>query len=256
MLPQALAIQWQYIRLAVMFYTRIPVGTIQNYDQDVLNRTSRYFTLVGALVGALCALVFWLCSQYFPQGLAAVLSTAFGVWLTGAFHEDGLADACDGLGGGWDKAKILEIMKDSRIGTYGFAGLALTLSLKCMALSALPMAWVVAALLAGHVASRWCASLTMWCLNYVRLDENSKTKPITKEFENKDFAVSSCIALVFIMVCLPMWALPALLGMLPFGLYLAFKLHQWLGGYTGDGLGAMQQVTEVGFYLGLLAVVN
>ena len=252
----ALKTQWAYVRLAVMFYTRIPVGTIENYDQEVMNRTSRYFTLVGALVGVLCALVFALASQFFPQSLAVVLSTAFGVWLTGAFHEDGLADACDGLGGGWDKAKILDIMKDSRIGTYGFVGLALTVTLKCMALSALPAAWVVAALIAGHVASRWSASLTMWCLSYVRLDETSKAKPITKQFERQDFMLSSGIAVIVLFACLPLNVLPALLGMVAPGFYLAYKLKQWLGGYTGDGLGAIQQVTEVGFYLGLVVVLS
>ena len=245
--------EFQLLRYAVMFYTRIPVGSQLNYDQSIDDHASRYFTAIGWLVGGLCALVFVLSNAYFPQVLAVLLSTAFGIWLTGAFHEDGLADSCDGLGGGWDTERILEIMKDSRIGTYGFAGLSLVLACKVSALASLPATWVPVALLGGHVLSRWCANATMYWMEYVRLDESSKAKPVTKGFEPRDFLIASLVCLpVFLILPATYWW--AIGGMAPFAAYFAYQIRKWLGGYTGDALGAMQQLTELGFYLGFLAL--
>lgn len=245
----------QLFRYALMFYTRIPVGSLKHYDQSLDDHASRYFTAIGWLVGGLCALVFVLAHAIFPVYIAVLLSTAFGIWLTGAFHEDGLADCCDGLGGGWSTEKILEIMKDSRIGTYGFAGLSLVLASKITALASLPIEWISMAMVCAHVLSRWCACATMYWMTYVRLDETSKAKPITKGFARKDFIIAGCIALPALWCLLPA-NICALIGMIPFAAYLAWQLKKWLGGYTGDTLGAMQQVTELGFYLGLLASLS
>lgn len=246
--------QWQLLCYALMFYTRLPVRLSGAYDPAMNDHASRYFTAVGWLVGALCALVFYLTEPYFGQSLAVLLSTAFGIWLTGAFHEDGLADTCDGMGGGWSREKILEIMKDSRIGTYGVVGLGLVLSIKVLALSTLPSTWVALALIIGHVFSRWCANLCMYVMDYVRLDELSKAKPVTKAFAKQDFLIASVIAGPALCL-LPLSVWPALLGAAPLAAYLAYQLRKWLGGYTGDTLGAMQQLCELGVYLGLLVVL-
>ena len=109
--------------IAVAFFTRIPVPASVEFSQASLNRASRYFPAVGWLTGVLCAAALWLFMQVFPQDVAVVLSIAVSLLLTGCFHEDGLADSSDGMGGGWTREQKLSIMKDSRIGTYGAAAL-------------------------------------------------------------------------------------------------------------------------------------
>ena len=111
--------------VALMFFTRIPMPRWVPFDEARLNGASRYFPLVGLLVGAVAALVYGVAVNLWSPALALVLATAATVLLTGAFHEDGFADVCDGFGGGWDREQVLSIMKDSRIGTYGTVGLGL-----------------------------------------------------------------------------------------------------------------------------------
>lgn len=249
-----LAQQWHLFRCAVMFYTRIPVGTLKHYDQDTMDRASRYFSLVGWLVGAFAVLVYLLAEQFFTQGLTVLLSMAATIWLTGAFHEDGLADSCDGLGGGWTQERILEIMKDSRLGTYGAIGLFLVLATKFLALSEIPGQLMCAVLMAGHVVSRFCASMVMLFLPYVRLDESSKAKPITKGFDKTDALYVTAFTLpVFLLLPVELWL--ALLGILPLAGYFIYQIRKWLKGYTGDALGAVQQLSELGIYLGVVAIL-
>jgi adenosylcobinamide-GDP ribazoletransferase len=247
--------QFLLFRCAVMFYTRIPVGILAQFDQNTMDQASRYFTLVGWLVGLFAVLVYWLGLQIFPATLAVALSMIATIWLTGAFHEDGLADSCDGLGGGWTQERILEIMKDSRVGTYGAIGLFGVLSVKFLALSALQPETVIVFLLAGHVMSRWIANLVMLLLPYVRLDESSKAKPITKGFAARDAWIASAFVLP-VFVVLPSESWLALLGALPLTLYFVYLIKRWLHGYTGDTLGAVQQLSEVGIYLGAVAVMH
>ena len=112
---------------AVQYYTRIPCPRWVGHSQDQLNEASKYFPLMGWIVGGASAGVFYLAQFIFPVSISVLLSMAAGILLTGAFHEDGFADTCDGFGGGWTKAEVLEIMKDSRIGSYGTIGLVLIL---------------------------------------------------------------------------------------------------------------------------------
>jgi len=182
-----------------------------------------------------------------------LLSMAATIYATGAFHEDGLSDTADGLGGGWDKARILAIMKDSRVGSYGVVALVLALLGKFALLSGIDAALVPAALLAGHAVSRLCATLIMATLDYARDDESSKARPATSRPSLASLLLAAGFAL------LPLFVLPlakALAGIVLAALaaaWLAGKFRRWLGGYTGDCLGAVQQVTEVAFYLGFFA---
>jgi cobalamin synthase len=136
------------------------------------------FPAVGLLVGGIGALVYWLALRL-AAAVAVLLSMAATICATGAFHEDGLSDTADGLGGGWDKARILAIMKDSRVGSYGVVALVLALLGKFALLSGIDAALVPAALLAGHAVSRLCATLIMATLDYARDDESSKARPAT-----------------------------------------------------------------------------
>jgi len=119
---------------ALGIFTRIPVPAWVPWSPERLNHAARYFPLVGWIVGAVAAAGLYLASLLLPVSVAVLLSMALALRLTGAFHEDGWADTCDGLGGGWDKLQALAIMKDSRIGTYGAAGLMLMLASKAAAL--------------------------------------------------------------------------------------------------------------------------
>lgn len=108
---------------ALMFFTRIPVPGSIPYSKELLNKALRFFPLVGGIVGGIGAGILWLGMLIFPFPLALLLSMVVTIFITGAFHEDGFADFCDGYGGGITKERILEIMKDSRLGTYGTIGL-------------------------------------------------------------------------------------------------------------------------------------
>ena len=134
--------------LAVQFLTRWPVRVSGVFSEEGLSAMVRYYPLVGALIGAFAGGVFWLAHLVFPMSLAVVLSTAASLIATGALHEDGFADVCDGLGG-TDREKTLAIMRDSRLGTYGAAGLGLMLATKILALVALPSHIVPWLLVAG-----------------------------------------------------------------------------------------------------------
>ncbi|KZX75555.1 hypothetical protein A3715_14270 [Oleiphilus sp. HI0009] len=247
--------QLQLIHYALMFYTRIPLPSLSNVDQSTQDHASRYFPLVGWLVGSTTALAFILLSHIFSQELSILLVILLGIYMTGAFHEDGLADTCDGLGGGWSQEHILNIMKDSRLGTYGAVGLFFALALKFIALMQLPADYVPVVILVAHVFSRWYSVLVMRMMQYVRLDETSKAKPITKRFGNKDFSIATVLSFPALILLPPNTIIAVVLMGLPV-YYLAIKLKRWLGGYTGDALGAIQQISEIGFLLAVLALLR
>ena len=129
--------QWHLLLLAVSFFTRIPVKLKVDVTANMLNQASRYFALVGVFIGVGSALVFYLAASVMPVELALLIAMATSVFLTGAFHEDGWADVWDGFGGGWTVENKLNIMKDSRLGTYGAAALFFILMIKYQTLLAL-----------------------------------------------------------------------------------------------------------------------
>ena len=223
------------------------------HSAEALNRSARYFPAVGLVIGGIGALVFLGASLFWPQAVAVLLSMAATIYATGAFHEDGLADMVDGLGGGWDKLRILEIMKDSRVGSYGVVALVLALLGKFVLLVALDATLVPFALLAGHAVSRFCSTVLLATMDYVREDLLAKAKPLATRLSGGEMLV----ALGFVIAVLALLPLEkavagcALATLATF--WLAGKFKRWLGGYTGDCLGATQQVSEIAFYLGLLA---
>ncbi len=236
--------------IALGFLTRLPIPSSIAFSQQRLNLAARYFPWVGWLIGALCAAVLWLCALVFPLPVAVVLVMVFSLFLTGGFHEDGLADTCDGIGGGWSIEQKLSIMKDSRLGTYGALGLICALLIKHQSLVNLFAPCL--ALLVAHPLSRLVPVLLMRWLDYVQQDRASKVKPLAMSLDGTSFIVALIgggLALIFSM---GQW--PILLLWLVF-LVVASRwwLMKHLGGYTGDTLGAVQQVAELGIYLVLLA---
>ena len=122
---------------SLMFYTRIPCPKYVDHSEEYLNKATRYFPLVGIIVGVISFIFYWISNQIFNVQISVIISIAAGILVTGAFHEDGFADTFDGFGGGWTKEKILEIMKDSRVGVYGVISIVILLFLKIFSLTSL-----------------------------------------------------------------------------------------------------------------------
>lgn len=241
--------QWHYFLTAVMFFTRIPIR-FNHFDEADLNKATRFFPLVGILVGAMGALMFWLSDILLPLEVALLLSMGFTILLTGAFHEDGLADATDGLGGGFNSEQMLTIMVDSRIGSYGAIGLVMVLLTKYQALSYQSAVFIPASMIAGHSISRLCVVLVMFTQSYVKAV--GKSKPLATQLNIDELVIATFFGLLP-MAFLDIKFLAALVPVVVVWLWFSAKIRLRIGGYTGDCLGAMQQLTEVAFYIGLLA---
>lgn len=240
--------------VAMQFLTRLPVPD-RGWSPGRMAATPRWYPAVGLLVGAIAGLAYWAAARVFPPDLAALISTAAGLLATGCFHEDGFADTCDGLGGGATRARKLEIMRDSRLGTYGAAGLGLMLGAKVLSLAALPPAAVPLLLIAGHAASRASSVLVIATSRYLR--DAGTGKPIASGIAAGGLAVALATAGLAVAALAAILPWPALLGGCA-GLALGHAVmrrafERQLGGYTGDCLGAVQQTSELGFYLGVLA---
>ncbi|WP_301387976.1 adenosylcobinamide-GDP ribazoletransferase [Thalassolituus sp. UBA2590] len=236
--------------IAVAFFTRIPVPASVEFSQASLNRASRYFPAVGWLIGALCATALWLLMLVFPQNVAVLISIAISLLLTGCFHEDGLADTCDGLGGGWTREQKLSIMKDSRIGTYGAAALWVSLTLKFVVLSQLINP--VLALLVAHPLSRIIPTVFIAAMSYVSDVDTSKAKPLAESGSGADTAIAIITGLIALMFINNPFIILLVLLVLAGVAYVFLKRQ--IGGFTGDALGAVQQVSELAIYLSLLAL--
>jgi adenosylcobinamide-GDP ribazoletransferase len=252
---------------ALMFYTRIPCPKNIDHNPDYLNKASRYFPLIGWIVGAIAFGVYAAASWLWNAEIGMVLSMIASVLVTGAFHEDGFADVCDGFGGGWTKTKILTIMKDSAIGAYGAIGLVLLFLLKYMSLVTLAkgdslftnyssLFTLFLVFITGHSLSRLAAISIVFTHEYSREDATSKSKPIAQQYSWKEVVGALLFGLVPLLVLLSNHAIIGLV-VLPVFLaryFLARYFQKWIDGYTGDCLGATQQVCEVIFYLSLLAI--
>lgn len=252
------------ILTAIQFFTRLPVPAWVGHSAQQLEQAARYLPLVGMLAGAIAAAVLWISAQLLPLPVAVVLSMTAGILATGAFHEDGLSDFADGFGGGHTKEKMLAIMKDSRVGAYGVIALVLVLLLKYQALLELcgkhSLMLAAAALIAAHCVSRLMAVSIMFTLRYVREDDSARARPAA-QLSRFSFTVSlltgiAALGLLYFANAHPAAILAAAASTLLMRAYLARRLQQRLGGYTGDCLGAVQQLSELAFYLGLIAALR
>lgn len=251
---------------ALMFYTRIPCPKNIDHNPDYLNKASRYFPLIGWIVGGISFLVYYASAVLFTNEIAVILAIIAGILTTGAFHEDGFADVCDGFGGGWTKEKILLIMKDSAIGAYGAIGLVLLFLLKFQALHNLINKSEIVNLqssissfllfVSAHSVSRLAAISIVFTHQYSREDASSKSKPIAKSFTWKEVIGALFFGLLPLVV-LSFFQWQLLLALIPVFIarfFLARYFQKWIDGYTGDCLGATQQVCEVFFYLSIIGI--
>ncbi|MCC5867866.1 MAG: adenosylcobinamide-GDP ribazoletransferase [Gammaproteobacteria bacterium] len=244
--------QLRLLLYAVQFLTRVPVPAWVGHTPDMLERSVRYYPLVGGLVGLGGGIVYLLASLVFAPLVAAVLSVLATVLLTGAFHEDGLADTWDGVGGGLDRERVLEIMRDSRIGTYGGAALVFTLLLRVSALAMFSPLTGLLALISAHALGRLMVVGVTRVSRYVRAE--GLAKPVADGVDRQGAMVALVTGVLLALVSGPA-GLAALVAALIAAALMLRLLHRKLGGYTGDGLGAIEQTSEVAALLTLAALL-
>jgi adenosylcobinamide-GDP ribazoletransferase len=262
MMWQTLKNQWQVFLLAMSFFTRIPVKHQAINHESSLSNINRYFALVGILVGLLSGIIFYGASLVLPMNVAILIAMICSVLLTGALHEDGLADICDGFGGS-TKEKKLVIMKDSAIGTYGTLALVLALLLKYQLLLAL----AAQSAKVGHVEimilyfilsqslSRVVAGSMPLSLPYARTTD-SKMGQVVDNSQYTDFFILVLLGLLPLLFIDGVLAVTLVISML-ICRQLLLSLFRWqIGGYTGDCLGASQQIAELVCYIVLAAFVS
>jgi len=231
--------------LAIQFYTRLPVRLLLPFEESQLSAASRYAALAGALIATTASLLWWPLATLGLASTAAPLTVFAAAALSGAFHEDGLADSCDGLGGGRQVQQVLAIMKDSRIGTYGAIALLASFLLRSHFLASMSPAQGVLLLLTSHMSSRAMAVSLIGSLPYLREDQDSKVKPIAKTISRPTLAIA------LLLGSLPLAALPLRLALLSLASLILVRsmCSRWfrrrLGGYTGDLLGACEQLGEL-----------
>lgn len=246
-----------------MHFTRIPCPPQVTVQPGALSQASALLPAIGWLIGVIAGVVFLIASNWLTIENAALLAIASAVLLTGALHEDGFADACDGFGGGWDREQILRIMKDSQLGSYGVIGLCLLLLCKwsllteCLISIQAPQHVLLTILLFinGHTASRFLATSCVYFGQYARdkRDKKSKAAALHEKMQRPYFLMAIVLTAVpflalllatgngYLLVCPPALALLCWQALRYF--------NRRLDGYTGDCLGAIQQAGELGFYL-------
>ncbi|MES2822874.1 MAG: adenosylcobinamide-GDP ribazoletransferase [Pseudomonadota bacterium] len=246
----AIKYQLNLFFLALGFFSRIPMPVWVSYSPENLNHSSRYFALVGCLLGGLVAVVFCMMNLFFTLNISLWSTMVFSLLLTGAFHEDGLADTADGFGGGYTIEKKLNIMKDSRVGTYGAVALVMALLGKYLLL--LESSHIAVSIIIAYTLSRTLAASLIFDMNYVTDIDSSKSKPLANNQSKTDLLILLTSSLpIFLLLT---WQSALLMFCILIWVRYACKFYfiKQIRGYTGDCLGAAQQVTELIIYALLL----
>lgn len=251
--------QLQWFCLSLTFLTRCPIPIRGEVTPKALARCHRWFALSGALIGLGLALVYGLAVAVLPVPAAVLVTLVASLLLTGALHEDGLADCVDGLGGGRTLEERLAIMKDSRVGSYGVLALVVSVLGRLVFLSALgavSVELVAVALMVVNATSRATAALLMGALPYLRREGPSRVRAMTGEQKTSDrFWLAGVTLLLTFLLAGPFKGAVLAMGALFIGVVLWYWFKSRLGGVTGDALGAAQQVSELGLYLLWVALV-
>lgn len=249
--------------VCMSFLTRIPSPRWVGFKEEWLHHSIKYSPTVGLILGCLQFFVFVLFQILFGPTIAFTLSVGFLLIITGAFHEDGFSDFCDGIGGGWKRDDILRIMKDSRVGSFGAVGISLLVLLKILGVSEsfrlyekngfiftvnsksefqLLSVWLY--FISAHSFSRFLSVFMMKLLPYAK--EEGYAKPMAKEITWPQILFASLLGVIpyLALVYLHPIFLFSLLCIIPSYFYMFSLMKRWIQGFTGDCLGAVQQVVE------------
>ncbi len=243
-----------YFLVAVQVLTRLPVPRMHGYTERWMERGVKYFPLTGAIVGLACAIILLGASQIWHGVLPAILTVAAGILITGGLHEDGFADLFDSMGG-VTREERLAIMKDSRIGTYGALALGAGVAIKIFALAGLPLWTAAAGLIGAHAGGRLAAVAVLSFLPYAGGISAAKIKPLGRGVTKEELAIAGAFGLLPLLLLPARFALTALAAGTAAALIAALAARKLLGGYTGDVLGAAEQLYEIAFLLALAACV-
>lgn len=243
---------WSDFLAALQFLTRIPVPE-QPYEPDSLVRAVKFFPLVGLLIGMGAAALHLILAPHLPRLAAAVLVLLYLVFITGCLHEDGLADSADGFGGGTSRERILLILRDSRIGSYGGIALALSLISRVVLLASLPLAQVTSYLITAHVLCRWTTLPLSYFLASARPalqnQPNGQGVRIARLTSTPTLIGGTIFSFAIAIVLLKTNAIAPILSAIAFTALTATYYKRRIGGVTGDCFGATNQLSEIGVYL-------
>jgi len=241
---------------AFIFFTRLPFWRIKEVPAENFKHVVNYWPLVGWLTGGLTAAILWTASMILPASIAIILAIIGRLCITGALHEDGLADFFDAFGGGTSKERTLAIMKDSHIGSYGVIGLIFYFLLLWSLISVIPVPLVCLVIISGDVWGKFVASQLINVLPYARKEEDSKIKTVYNRMSLGAFLFALFCGITPLLVLLPIhfW----LAGILPLLVFLILYLlmKKRLQGYTGDCCGATVLLCELSFYLGIVLILH
>lgn len=245
----------QLFKIALQFLTQVPVGSIGDCPPDWLARSAKYMPLVGALVGVIAGAAIVISAAFLPAPLPTVVGLVVAVAMTGALHEDGLADTTDAFGGGRTRERRLEIMRDSRIGTYGTLALIAVLALKGAALVPLDPWSAAFVMVAGHAGARLAAILTMWRMPHAS-GGVAKVSQKVSELTLSEVAVAIALGLIpgLIVLGLAKFVAAALISFAAASV-IALIARRKIAGYTGDVLGAVEQIFETAFFVAAAALI-
>ncbi|HEX4181088.1 MAG TPA: adenosylcobinamide-GDP ribazoletransferase [Caulobacteraceae bacterium] len=235
---------------ALGFMTRLPTPRLDGFQPDWIARSSPYYPVVGWIVGAVSSAVLLIASRFWPGLPAAALAVGAGLLATGGFHEDGLADTVDGLGGGQTRARRLEIMKDSRIGSYGALALWTALTIKAAALATLAPLQAALLLILTHGAARAFAVVVMATQRYAGDPDVAKLKPAPMGARPGEAVIAVVLGLAPMVLLPPLQATAGLILGACGATALALIARRLVGGFTGDVLGGVEQLAELGLLLG------
>ncbi len=244
----------QQVLAALIFFTRLPFWRLAEVPKEYYQRVVNYWSLTGWLTAGCMTIVLYAGVLFLPASVALLLALLTRLLITGCLHEDGLADFMDGFGGGSSRERILAIMKDSHIGTYGVIGLIFYLALLYSLLNSIPIELAGCAILAGDPFSKGVSSMIINRLPYARTEEQAKNKTVYNRMSWQGYVISLLFGL------LPLLWLPDLIYtgaiFLPIIVwyFLTSLMKKKIQGYTGDCCGAVFLLCELSFYLGIVII--
>jgi adenosylcobinamide-GDP ribazoletransferase len=233
--------------VACQFLTRLPIPPVP-YHSDSLSRSAGFFPLVGLAVGIGAATLQRLLAPHLDRSLCALVVLSFLVLITGALHEDGLADAADAFGGGWNREQVLSIMRDSRIGSFGALALIVSMLARFLLLSLLPAGRFTHIVVSAHVLCRWTTLPLGYFVPGARPEGDGQGARIARGVSLNSLLIGTVLTFALVGYCMRKEFWIPLLGAATITSLSGLYYFRRIGGITGDCFGATNQLTEIAVY--------